>query len=387
MFKIEASKNCQKIPPYIFIELDNLKKAAIAKGKDIIDLGIGDPDQPTPGRIIKAMQEAVTKPENHRYPLGAGKIQLREKLAEYYKTNFNVHLDPVNEVMALIGSKEGIAHLHTAVLNPGDIVLVPEPGYPVYSNMTLVSGGVPFYMPLLAQNNFLPDLKAIPEDVLEKAKIMWLNYPNNPTSALATVEFFKEVIEIANKYNIIICHDAAYIDMGFDDYKPLSFLSIDGAKEVGVEYYSLSKPFNMTGWRIAFIAGNPNVIKVLSKVKANCDSGVFGAVQDTAIEALSYTKKELHEIIDVYKERRNIIVPALKEMGWELDEPKASFYLWIKTINGMKSMEMSRKVLEECSVIVTPGIGFGQSGDDYVRIALTVEKERLAEAIKRLKKL
>ncbi len=387
MLKITPSQNCQKIPPYIFIEIDKAKKEAIEKGADIIDLGVGDPDRPTPSRIIEAMKKAVENPENHRYPLGAGMIKLREKIARYYESNFGVKLNPADEVMTLLGSKEGIAHLHPALLNSGDITLVPEPGYPVYANMTTISGGTPYFMPLLEENNFLPDIESIPESVLKKAKLMWINYPNNPTSSLANKDFFKSIIDIANKYNIIICHDAAYIDVGFDDYSPLSFLSIDGAKEVGVEFYSLSKAFNMTGWRIGFILGNKGVLNALGKVKANIDSGVFQAVQYAGIEALSFTRDEIKQITEVYKERRDVIIPKLKAMGWQVTNPKATFYLWVKVPENLNSMEMAKLTLEKCSIVVTPGIGLGKSGDKYIRMALTVEKERLLEAADRLKNL
>jgi len=387
MIKIALSKNCQKIPPYIFLEIDRLKDEAIEKGADVIDLGVGDPDRPTPKRIVEAMKKAVENPENHRYPFGPGMLKLREKIAEYYKINFKVEIDPKDEVMALLGSKEGIAHIHPAFLDFGDVVLIPEPGYPVYSNMTVMNGGTPYFMPLVKENNFLPDMDSIPKSILKKTKLMWINYPNNPTSALANKEFFEKVVEIASKYNIIVCHDAAYIDVGYDGYEPLSFLSIDGAKEVGVEFYSLSKTFNMTGWRIGFALGNRDVIKGLGKVKANVDSGVFQAVQYAGLEALSFTKEEIKQIMNVYKERRDVIVPKLKEMGWEVTSPRATFYVWAKIPSENNSMEMAKLILEKCAVIVTPGLGLGKSGEKYIRLALTVEKERLLEAAERLRKL
>jgi LL-diaminopimelate aminotransferase len=387
MIKIALSKNCQKIPPYIFLEIDRLKDEAIEKGADVIDLGVGDPDRPTPKRIVEAMKKAVENPENHRYPFGPGMLKLREKIAEYYKINFKVEIDPKDEVMALLGSKEGIAHIHPAFLDLGDVVLIPEPGYPVYSNMTVMNGGTPYFMPLVKENNFLPDMDSIPKSILKKTKLIWINYPNNPTSALANKEFFEKVVEIASKYNIIVCHDAAYIDVGYDGYEPLSFLSIDGAKEVGIEFYSLSKTFNMTGWRIGFALGNRDVIKGLGKVKANVDSGVFQAVQYAGLEALSFTKEEIKQIMNVYKERRDVIVPKLKEMGWEVTSPRATFYVWAKIPSENNSMEMAKLILEKCAVIVTPGLGLGKSGEKYIRLALTVEKERLLEAAERLRKL
>lgn len=387
MIKIALSKNCQKIPPYIFLEIDRLKDEAIEKGADVIDLGVGDPDRPTPKRIVAAMKKAVENPENHRYPFGPGLLKLREKIAEYYKINFKVEVDPKDEVMALLGSKEGIAHIHPAFLDLGDVVLIPEPGYPVYSNMTVMNGGTPYFMPLIKENNFLPDIDSIPKSILKKTKLIWINYPNNPTSAIANKEFFEKVVEIASKYNIIVCHDAAYIDVGYDGYEPLSFLSIDGAKEVGIEFYSLSKTFNMTGWRIGFALGNREVIKGLGKVKANVDSGVFQAVQYAGLEALSFTKEEIKQIMNVYKERRDVIVPKLKEMGWEVTGSKATFYVWAKIPSENNSMEMAKLILEKCAVIVTPGLGLGKSGEKYIRLALTVEKERLLEVAERLRKL
>jgi len=387
MIKVALSKNCQKLPPYIFLEIDRLKDEAIKRGADVIDLGVGDPDRPTPQRIIEAMKKAVEDPKNHRYPFGSGMLKLREKIAEYYRNSFKVELNPQDEVIALLGSKEGIAHIHPAFIDPSDVILVPEPGYPVYSNMTVMSSGTPYFMPLVKENNFLPDIDSIPKTILKKVKLMWINYPNNPTSAIANEEFFKRIVAIADKYNIIVCHDAAYIDVGYDDYQPLSFLSIDGAKEVGIEFYSLSKTFNMTGWRIGFALGNREVIKGLGKVKANVDSGVFQAIQYAGLEALSFTREEIKEIMCVYKDRRESFVPKLREMGWEIVDSKATFYVWAKIPSEISSMDMAKLILEKCSVIVTPGFGLGQSGEKYIRIALTVEKERLLEAAERLRKL
>lgn len=387
MVNFEAAERLKKLPPYLFKEIDRKKAEVKARGVDIIDLGVGDPDLPTPKHIIDALKTAVDNPAHHKYPSYSGMMEFKEAVAQWYGERFNVNLDPATEVVSLIGSKEGIAHFPLAFINPGDVALVPTPGYPVYHIATLFAGGESFFMPLLSENRFLPDLDAIPDDVAARAKVMFINYPNNPTSAIAEPDFFKRVIEFAEKNEIIVCHDAAYTEMAFDGYKPPSFLEFDGAKEVGMEFHSLSKTYNMTGWRIGFAVGNPKAIEGLGGIKSNIDSGVFEAVQMAGIEALRGDQACVKEMNQVYMERRDLMVDALNDAGFEVESPKATFYLWIRVPQGYTSAQMASRLLEEAGLVVTPGNGFGDPGEGYFRIALTQTKERLAEAIDRLRKI
>ncbi|MFC1807408.1 LL-diaminopimelate aminotransferase [Candidatus Omnitrophota bacterium] len=385
MTQIEVSNRLKKLPPYLFAEIDRIKKKARADGRDIIDLGVGDPDTPTPIHIIEELFKSASDPNNHRYALDMGLPQLRESISSWYKRRFEIDLDPQAEVLPLIGSKEGIAHIPLAFVNHGDEVLVPDPCYPPYKSGTIFAGGVPYLMPLLAENNFLPDLKAIDYQVAKRAKIMFLNYPNNPTSAIATEDFFKEAIEFANEHNIIICHDAAYSEMSYDGYKPLSFLQIPGAKEVGIEFHSLSKTYNMTGWRLGFACGNADVIQALSKVKSNIDSGIFQAVQFAGIVALGSDQAHIDQLNNMYQRRRDIVVDGLNDLGWKIAKPKATFYVWIPVPPGYTSNELTKSLLENADIVTTPGIGFGPNGEGYIRMALTVAEDRLKEAIDRIK--
>jgi LL-diaminopimelate aminotransferase len=387
MFSINYSERLSKLPPYLFLEIDKKKKALLEKGVDVIDLGVGDPDQPTPKHIIAAGKKALGKPENHKYPFGAGLKSFRQTVAVWYKQRFNVELNPDNEIISLIGSKEGIGHIHLAFANPGDVVLVPEPGYPVYNGGTILSGGVSYFMPLLEKNNFLPDLEAIPEDILQKAKLLFINYPNNPTAGVADRDFFTKVVKLARQYNIIVCHDASYTEMYYDDYRPMSFLEIEGAKEVGIEFHSLSKTYNMTGWRIGWACGNKDILKGLADVKANIDSGAFQAVQEAAITALSGPQDCVLKMRRTYRQRRNTLVRGLKKLGFSVKKTQATFYVWAKVPKGYSSIDASARILEQAAVITTPGIGFGPSGEGYIRMALTVDKKRLVEAVERLKKI
>lgn len=377
----------KKLPPYLFIEMDKKKKAAIEKGVDIISLAIGDPDLATPDFIIEALYKSAKDKANHQYPLGGGLPKFREAVAHWYDRRFGVKLDPKDEVVALIGSKEGIGHLPVGIINPGDIVLVPSPGYPVYHAGTLFAGGVSYFMPLLEKNNFLPDLDAIPVEVLDRTKLMWINSPNNPTSALAPMEFFKKVVELARKHNFVVASDAAYTEIYYDGHKPHSFLEAPGAKEVGVEFHSLSKTFNMTGWRVGFAVGNKSVLKALADVKGNLDSGVFNPIQYAGIAALESPDSVTDNIRKIYQERRDVFAGGLKKLGWEFQVPQAAFYLWIKVPNKMTSADWCGKVLEEAGIVVTPGNGFGREGEGYFRATITVDKARLEEAIQRLGKL
>ncbi len=381
------AERLQQLPPYLFAELDKAKEEAIAKGMDVIDLGVGDPDIPTPPHIVEALKKAAENPVNHRYPSYVGMLSFRQAVAEWYERRFGIKLDPKKEVLTLIGSKEGIAHLPLAFINPGNVSLVPTPAYPVYNIGTLFAGGKSYFMPLLEENNFLPDLDKIPPDVARQAKIMFLNYPNNPTAAVAEEEFFERVIAFAKKYEILVCHDAAYTELYYDGYKPISFLNVPEAKEVGIEIHSLSKTYNMTGWRIGFAVGNEKVIAGLGKIKSNVDSGVFQAVQEAGIVALKTDESIIEANRKVYQERRDLMVEGLREIGIEVNPPRATFYLWTKVPKGYTSASFCALLLKEAGIVVTPGNGFGEPGEGYFRIALTVDKERLKEAINRLRKL
>jgi LL-diaminopimelate aminotransferase len=362
-----------------------MKQEALAQGVDLINLGVGDPDLPTPKPIIEKLQQAAEQPVNHRYPSYEGLLSFREAVANWYLKRFNVKLDPEKEVLSLIGSKEGIGHIPLAFVNPGEKVLVPDPGYPVYKAGTIFSGGIPILMPLWKENNFLPDLASISLKDAQETKLMFLNYPNNPTTAVSTKEFFKEVIEFAAKHNIIICHDAAYTEVAYDGYKPLSFLEVEGAKEVGIEFHSLSKTYNMTGWRIGFAAGNAKILSGLGAIKTNLDSGVFQAIQEAGITALSCHQQEMEQTRSQYQQRRDIMVQGLLNLGYQLEIPLATFYIWIKVPQSYSSTEFAALLLKKAGIVVTPGVGFGQYGEGYFRITLTTTEERLTEALDRLK--
>lgn len=388
LMDIRYNEKLKKLPPYLFIEIDKKKKEAIARGADIISLGVGDPDLPTPEHIIKAGQEALAKPANHQYPFGTGMAAYRKAAAQWFKKRFSVELDPENEICALIGSKEGIGHMHLGFVNPGDVVLIPEPGYPVYNTGTIFTDGVPYFMPLLEKNGFLPELDAVPSEVLKKAKIIFVNYPNNPTAATATKEFYAKLVDFAKKNGIIVAADAAYSEIYYDENdKPLSFLEIPGAKEVGVEFHSLSKTYNMTGWRIGWVCGNKDIVKAIAAVKDNYDSGVFQAVQEAAVTALTSSQECIAENRKIYKERRDALAEGLRKLGWEVNLPKASFYVWAKTPKGYTSAQVIGKLLDEAAIVCTPGSGMGPSGEGYVRFALTVGAPRIKEAVERISKI
>ena len=380
----EKAERLKQLPPYLFKEIDRKKAEVMAKGVDIIDLGVGDPDLSTPQHIIGEMKKAVDDPANHRYPSYSGMNDFKEAVAGWYQERFGVDLDPNREVVSLIGSKEGLAHFPLAFVNPGDIALVPTPAYPVYNIATLFAGGESYFMPLLSKNNYLPDLKKIPESVLERSKIMFINYPNNPTAAVADLPFFENVVAFAKKYNIVVCHDAAYTEMAFDGYRPPSFLEADGAKEVGVEFHSLSKTYNMTGWRIGFAVGNEKGMEGLGAIKSNIDSGVFQAVQRAGIEAIKGDQACVEDMIQVYTDRRDIMVRGLRASGFRVVSPSATFYLWVEVPEGYTSAGLAAKLLEDTGLVVTPGNGFGEPGEGYFRIALTQNRKRLAEALERL---
>lgn len=380
---MEISQRLKKIPPYLFVELDRLKRRKVEEGADVIDLGIGDPDIPTPQEIVETAKRALEKSEYHRYPANPGSLFFRKACAQYMKRRFGVTFDPEQEVLALIGSKEGIAHFPIAFVNPGDIVLCPDPAYPVYHLGTIFTDGEPYYLPLTWDNDFLPDLGSIPEEILRRTKILWLNYPNNPTGAVATKEFFQEAINLAKKYDFIVAHDSAYVELYFEE-PPISIFEVDGAKDVAIEFHSLSKTFCMTGWRIGFAVGKMEIVQALAKVKSNFDSGVFTAIQEAGAFALENLDTLVPPLRKIFQERRDFLYEELKKLGYELKKPQATFYLWVRVPSGYSSSEFCKKVLEELAIVVTPGNGFGSAGEGYFRIALTVDIERLKEAVRRL---
>ncbi len=383
---IEYATRIKILPPYLFAAIDKMKQEAVARGVDIINLGIGDPDLPTPAPIIDSLAQAAKNPKHHQYPSYEGMLSFRKAVADWYKRRFNVSLDPSNEVLTLIGSKEGIGHVHLAFVDPGDIVLVPSPGYPVYPVGTSFAGGLSHIMPLTKANGFLPDLNAIPKDVAKKAKLMWLNSPNNPTSVIMTKDYFKRVVEFAQEHHVIVCHDAAYSEIYYDGKRPASFLEVDGAKEVGVEFHSLSKTYNMTGWRIGFVVGNKDVLAGLGKVKSQLDSGVFEAVQAAGITALGLDDAVTDGLRKIYQERRDTLVPGLKKLGLEVDPPPAAFYIWVTVPKGYTSASFTAHLLEKAGIVTTPGNGFGAPGEGYIRMTVCTTKERLAEAVERIQK-
>ncbi|MDX9689492.1 MAG: LL-diaminopimelate aminotransferase [Proteobacteria bacterium] len=383
----ERATRLTQLPPYLFKEIDRMKAEVAAKGVDVINLGVGDPDQPTPDFVIKALQKTAEDPANHQYPSYSGMGKFRVSAAAWVKKRFGLDFDPNKEIVTLIGSKEGIAHFPLAYLNPGDIALVPTPAYPVYHSGTLFAGGVSHFMPLTAENNFLPDLNAIPADVAKKAKIMFINYPNNPTGATCDLAFFEKVVAFAKANSIIVAHDAAYSEMNYEGYQAPSFMQVDGARDVGIEFHSLSKSFNMTGWRIGFAIGNADIVDALGQIKSNIDSGAFNAIQEAGIAALDSDQSFIGHMRKIYTERRDVLVPGLREAGLEVELPKATFFVWCRTPKGVKSADFTALLLEKAGIVTTPGNGFGEPGEGYVRFALTVSKERLAEAVDRIKKL
>ena len=385
-FPIEVAQRIKTLPPYLFAAIDKMKQAAIARGVDIINLGIGDPDLPTPTPIIDSLAQAAKDPKHHQYPSYEGMLSFRKAVADWYQRRFGVKLDAADEVLTLIGSKEGIGHIHLAFVDPGDTVLVPSPGYPVYPVGTSFCGGVSYTMPLTKANGFLPDLNAIPTEVARKAKLMWLNSPNNPTSVVMTKQYFKQVVAFAQKHGIIVCHDAAYSEIYYDGIRPASFLEADGAKEVGVEFHSLSKTYNMTGWRIGFAVGHKEILAALGKVKSNLDSGVFEAVQAAGITALNLDDAATDAIRKTYQQRRDTLIPGLKQLGLEVEPPRAAFYVWVTVPKGYTSASFTAHLLEKAGIVTTPGNGFGAPGEGYIRMTLCTSKDRLAEAVERIQK-
>lgn len=381
------SDRINRLPPYLFAAIDEAKAKIIAKGVDVIDLGVGDPDQPTPAHIVESMCQAVRDPSTHQYPSYTGLLEFRKAAAQWCKQTRGLDIDPVSETLTLIGSKEGVAHVPLAFINPGDVVLCPDPGYPVYKIGTQFAGGKEHIMPLLEENGFLPDLEAIPKDTLGKAKLMFINYPNNPTSATADLKFFEEVVQFAREHNIVVVHDNAYSEMVYDGYQSPSFLSVDGAMDIGIELYSMSKTYNMTGWRLGFAVGNKDLIAGFGKVKSNIDSGAFDAIQRAGITALTSSQQCVADMNRIYTERRNVLLKGLRELGLDVKPPKATFYVWAPVPEGYDSMGFSKLLLENAGIVATPGVGFGQYGEGYIRFALTQTVPRMNEAVERMSKL
>ncbi|MBI3020900.1 MAG: LL-diaminopimelate aminotransferase [Candidatus Omnitrophica bacterium] len=384
---VERAERLTKLPPYLFVEIDRAKHRLEEAGKDVIDLGVGDPDLPTPAHICDRLKATLDDPTNHRYSFTEGLLELRQAIARWYDRRFGVSLDPQTEVLPLLGSKEGIAHLPLAIANPGDVVLVPDPCYPPYRSGAILAGADVVSMPLLEESGFFPDLGGLSQKAVRRAKLMFLNYPNNPTAAVATVKQLQEAVDLAKEYGFPIAHDAAYSEISFDGFQPISFLQLPEAKSVGIEFHSLSKTYNMTGWRIGWACGNAQLIAALGQLKTNLDSGLFQPIQWAGIAALEGDQGALQQTVATYQARRELLVDALAKAGWQITKPKATFYVWARVPTTERSMEFAARLLEQSHVVVTPGVGFGPSGEGYVRFSLTVPTERLQEAIDRLTKI
>jgi LL-diaminopimelate aminotransferase len=385
---VQQAKRLSLIPPYLFGEIARLKRQAIAEGKDLIDLGIGDPDQPTPEDVIDQLTRFSHDPSTHCYDESAnGRIEFLEQASTWFKNRFGVDLDPATEMLELIGSKEGLAHIVWATIDAGDVALTPDPGYTVVKVNTLLAGGKPYDFTLSPENGFLPNLNEIPSDIADRAKLIYLNYPNNPTGAVATLEFFERAVAWAKKHDVLIVQDCAYSEVNFDGYKAPSVLEVAGAKDVAIEFHSLSKTFNMTGWRIGFAAGNPDAIKALNTMKSNVDSKQFAAIALTAGWALNNASNSAS--IALIKRRRDILVDGLNSLGWKLEKPKATFYVWAPVPKGYTSVSFAKTLLEDANVLAIPGLGYGPHGDNFIRMSLTVngdkDGERLAQAVERIR--
>jgi LL-diaminopimelate aminotransferase len=381
---MKLSKKVESLPPYLFVQISRKIASKKAQGEEVISFGIGDPDIPTPDHIIDELCRAARDPINHRYPESEGLPEYRRAVTDWYQKRFGVTLDSEKEVVSLIGAKEGIAHVALCLIDPGDIALIPDPGYPVYALGTTISGGTPYYLPLIEKNNFLPDLDSIPGEVLQKSKVLWLNYPNNPTGAIAELDFFEKAVKFAKTNNLAICHDGPYTEVAYNGYKPVSFMQAQGAKDVGIEFHSLSKSYNMTGWRIGMAVGNPQLIDALRRMKSNLDSGVPQAIQHMAIAAFQGSQDSIEIHNRIYQARRDKVVQALKKLGLQTIPPKASLYVWARIPGGYTSMEFADDLLEQTGIVVTPGIGYGPTGEGYVRLSLTISDDLLEKGLKKL---
>ena len=381
---MQFAKRLDRLPPYLFVDINRRIADMRAKGIDIVTFAIGDPDMPTPSHIIERLCREARVPANHRYPETDGLPELRTAISDWYRTRFDVELDPDTEVLPLIGSKEGIGHIAFCFVEHGSTVLVPDPGYPVYSMATMIAGGHPHYMPLLEENDFLPDFSSIPESVLSRTRLMWLNYPNNPTGAGASLEFFEKAVEFAREHNIVVCHDGPYTEVFFDNNRPPSFMQARGAKDIGVEFHSLSKTYHMTGWRIGMVVGNRDIIRALFTVKSNLDSGIPQAIQLMAVEALRGSQAVVDEHNAALQRRRDKLLKVLKDIGLHARTPDGTFYVWARVPEGYSCVELARELLEQVHIAVTPGIGYGASGANYIRFSITLPDERLDEGVRRL---
>jgi len=381
---MELAHRVENLPPYLFAEISRKIAAKRAAGADIVTFAIGDPDIPTPSHIVDALVEAARDPANHRYPESEGLPELRQAIARWYERRFGLSFDPETEVLPLIGSKEGIGHIALCFIDPGDVALVPDPGYPVYSIGTMFAGGSCHFLPLREENDFLPDFAAVPPDVADRAKVLWLNYPNNPTGAVAGPDFFAEAVSFAKAHDIAVCHDGPYSEVAFDGYRPVSFLQAKGARDVGIEFHSFSKTYNMTGWRIGMAVGNARMIDALRRVKSNLDSGIPQAIQKMAIAALEGSQESIGEHNAVYQRRRDRLVAALQSLGLRVRLPRASLYVWARVPAGFTSASFAERLLDDLSIVVTPGSGYGDHGEGYVRLSLTLPDDRLEEGLRRL---
>lgn len=382
---MEVARRMRTIPPYLFAELDRKQAALRAKGVDVISLGIGDPDLPTPPHVIEALAEAARNPATHTYPPYEGTKALRQAVAAWYGRRFGVSLDPEREVLILIGSKEGLAHVPWVFLNPGDVALVSDPGYPVYAVAARMADAEPFPVPLDEARGWLPDLSAIPEDTARWAKVLFLNYPNNPTAATADLDFFRDVVAFARRHSVLVVHDNTYSEIAYDGYRPPSFLEAPGAKEVGLEFHSLSKTYCMTGWRLGFVVGNGDAVQALATLKTNIDSGQFTAIQAAGVAALNGPQDVVRERVAVWESRRNMAVAGLRAAGLDAPMPRATFYLWVPVPSGFDSVTFAAHLLERAGVVVAPGLGYGARGSQHVRLSLTAPDERVREAIERIR--
>jgi len=383
---VKVSEKIKSLPTYPFVRLEQIKEKAKQEGRTLIDFGIGDPDLPTPDFIIKSAAKALSDAENHRYPTSTGMMAFRESASRFLERRHGVKMAPT-QIICLIGSKEGIAHFPLAVVNPGDVTLVPSPGYPVYKVGTIFAGGAPYLMPLKYDRNFLPDLSAIPKSVWGKAKILFLNYPNNPTGAVAGLDFFEKAVFYAQKYGVLILHDAAYLEVCFDNYRAPSIFEVKGASDCAIEFHSLSKSYNMTGWRVGFAAGTREAIDALAKVKSNVDSGAFQAMQYAGIAGMDKGDKAIRKMCAVYQKRRNILCEGLQQLGLKFEKPKATFYVWVKTPQGLSSEEFSGKLLDQAGIVTSPGSGYGPEGEGFIRFALVLPEAQIKAAVKQLKAL
>ena len=384
---VAGAKRLGRIPPYLFAEIDRKVQEKKRAGVDVISLGIGDPDLPTPGRIVSVLQEVAADPSNHRYPSYFGLTELRESIARWYSERSGVELDPSTEILPTLGSKDGISHVPLALVDPGDVVLAPDPGYTVYTTGAIMAGADPYVMPLTEANHWLPDLNAIPDDVARRARLMWLNYPNNPTAATADRDFLVHAVEFCRRHDIVLCHDAPYSEIAFDGYRPLTLFEIPGAKEIGLEFHSLSKTYNMTGWRIGWVCGRADLVQLIGQLKTNIDSGIFQAVQWAAIEALNGGEEETQAANTVYLRRHRLVAETRNKLGWSIKPPRATFYVWAPVPHGYDSIGFAGHVLDKVGVNITPGVGFGPHGEGYFRLSVTAPDARLQEAMTRMETL